>query len=266
MSVFVDFQGFEQPTGHFVIKELSILSLCSKEVKNIKIFSPPCAKNQISDQYRETIDKIIANHHGIPWESGDVDYREVAAILSTALGGKFDYIYVKGENKKDWLTEILKQQSATIIDLDDFGCPSHEILQEQPTIRHMRCHLKCIDYACAYENTQRYKCWFIKNFTVRANLRKSILHFCAVENLNDLSKNDIAALPLIAILKFAPHEVDNVWDKLSEEQQQNPAIQGCKRCQQHPIEFGGGDVTGCYLYSLIKDCDGCKRNGVIIEK
>jgi len=207
--------------------------------------------------YETIISETVTNVHGILWSAGDVDYREVSNIINEKLGGDLEYIYVKGAEKKKWLSDILKSQPATIINLDDLDCPSDEKLYNLPTLRHMNCHTECINYICAAENVNRYKHWFARAFTFRPSLRKSIMLYSIVENLADLSAKDIALIPIMAIIKFSAHEIDKVWEKLSENQKQNPHVSGLRRCNKHSIDCGDGDIAGCFFYSLIKDCEKC---------
>lgn len=255
MSAFVDFQGFKHPQSLFVLKELSVLTLGVKTLSKTYIFAAPCGKENLTAEYCEIIEKSELTDHGIPWDEGDIDYREVATTIHDLSSEKFDYVYVKGEEKKKWLSSLVK--SVTIINLDDLGCPKDENLFDLPTMRHMNCHKKCVNYNCAAENSHRYKLWFLKIFTLKANLRRSIMLYCAVDSLADMNENDIAALPLMAIIKFGGHEVETVWDKLSSEQKNNPIIAGYRKCKEHSVDYADNDIADCIFYTFKKDCEKC---------
>lgn len=258
MAVFVDFVGFEEPAGLFVIKELAMQPISSNMEITVNVFEPPCLKNQLSEQYQSTIEFIEKNQHGIPWDSGDVPNDFVNQIIEEKLANCYDYIFVKGVDRKNWLLGILKYKTAAIINLDDIGCPETNKLQCDAVIKHSFGHPSCKNYNCAYENVQRYKTWYIKEFSLRSNLRKSIILFCAVERLSEMSTKDIAKLPIIAITRFSTTEIDSTWDKLSDEQKQHPVIAGWKRCKDHPLDNEIGDIVGFFYYSYVKDCIQCQ--------
>lgn len=260
MSAFIDFQGFQEPQGLFVVKELVIQPINSRSSPTIKIFKPPCEKSRLTEEYKKIVDNCEKNYHGISWEAGHDQYNNVSTIIIGELVGKFNYLFVKGEDRKKWLTFILRFNPMTIFNLEDLGCPDMKILEtEHPAIRHMNSHPLCSSYKCAYENAQRYKYWYIKKFSTRANMKKSILHFCAVENITELTQKDIAALPVMAIIKFASHQIDEIWEKLSVEQRSNPTISKLKRCKKHPIQNDCEDEVGISYYVLEKDCLKCKE-------
>lgn len=259
MSVLIDFQGFEKPTGLFAIKELAIQPLNPTVLVNVMVFKSPCSKNQLSEDYQKSIKQSEETFHGIPWDSGDGKFEEPSDILVGKLCEKVEYIFVKGIERKNWLISMLNDKHVTIINIDDLGCPEHHILQLQPVIKHSLGHPLCQNYMCAYENVQRYKNWFIRDFSLRSNIRKSIILFCAVDNLSNLTAKDIAKLPVMAIIKFAASEIDGVWDKLSEKQKKNQIVAGWRRCTNHPLEEFG-DITGIYFFSYVKDCIKCQNN------
>lgn len=259
MSVFVDFVGFEQPAGIFAVKELAIQPLSVKEQISVVVFEPPCPKNQLSEEFQSTVEIIERNSHGMPWDGGEMNHEQVNKIIEEKIVGQYEYIFVKGVEKKNWLSIILKYHTLTIINLDDMGCPETQELQCQPAIRHSFGHPLCKKYNCAYENVQRYRNWYSKEFSPRPNLRKSITLFCAVDKLSDMCAKDIAKLPIIAISRFGTTEIESVWDKLSEEQKQHQTIAGWRRCKDHPLNHDDdfGDIVGFLYFSYVKDCIHC---------
>lgn len=258
MSVFVDFQGFEQPNGVYVIKEFAIQPISQLDFAIVEVFQPPCPKNHLSEQYQSSVNDFEKNLHGIPWTSGDIEYNMMENIIQERLQNHYEYIFVRNEEKKNWLSAAVKNKSLAIISLDEIGCPSDGILQKEPVIKHSYVHPLCKTYKCAYENAQRYKTWFLKEFSPRPNLRKSIVLFCGVERLSDMTSKDIAKLPIVALTKLAAAEIDDNWDKLSEEQRSNQIVAGWRRCKEHPLNQDFEDVTEFFCFSYVNSCIKCR--------
>lgn len=59
------------------------------------------------------------------------------------------FVYVKGEEKKKWLAEILNHNN--IINLDDYDATSLKVLQRQRNYNFKRCSLQHNGF-CSYQN------------------------------------------------------------------------------------------------------------------
>ncbi|KAL4123304.1 hypothetical protein QTP88_015502 [Uroleucon formosanum] len=76
------------------------------------------SKSMEDNKSRKTNKWLERNYHQLPKEYGDVDY-EVGKILNSL---KFQFIYVKGEQKKQVLMEYIIPHVA-LINIEDLGCP-----------------------------------------------------------------------------------------------------------------------------------------------
>lgn len=267
MSAFIDFQGFQEDQGIFVLKELVIQPLSPKLKQIVKIFKPPCERSQVTDKFKKIISKCESTYHGMAWEFGTEEYSEIANIINQDIQ-RFTYLFVKGEDKKKWLAAVIRNNPKTIFNLNDLGCPDIKILEEQhAAVKHWQMHLHCDSYKCSLENAERFKSWYIKTFSLKPNMKKSIIHFCATDTIADLSQAEISELPTMAIIKFASQQIDEVWEKLSDKQKKNPSILGLRKCTQHPLQndLDSTDDFGLFLHVAKKDCLKCREENSNIE-
>ena len=106
-SFIVDFQGYNTKKK-FYFKEFAIYNHDEKTIRNYF-----CKTPRINGQ---TYRYLINYHHGIPHYFGNSNYKDVLNELQKA-----EFIFCKGENKRDILEYYLK--NTPIINLEYFGCP-----------------------------------------------------------------------------------------------------------------------------------------------
>ncbi|KAL1488605.1 hypothetical protein ABEB36_014409 [Hypothenemus hampei] len=93
-----DVQGY-MINNTFTAKELVIYD--GKDLKSY-LFKPTIKYSSLYKTDRRTANYLYHNIHGIPYNSGDVEYSELQEILDTNLSN-FDIIFVKGQAKADFL-------------------------------------------------------------------------------------------------------------------------------------------------------------------
>lgn len=161
MDLIVDIQGFKQPIDEFVLKEIAIMALKSDKAAEPTtfLFAPPCAWTELPVKYRVMNSWLVRNFHGISWDSGDLPYRNAKKIIAAILNPART-VYVKGLEKKRWLTSFMDESSASsIVDLETLECPS---LRKLPTILPVSgCphHSNISKFNCATENVKSLKNW-----------------------------------------------------------------------------------------------------------
>ena len=213
----VDVQGFYDVDQSFIVKEFAIANLNQEDDIKSVVFKPPCAMSTLSSACKHTNNWLTNNHHGLLWNSGDVDYNEHGKIINDSLESAI-YVYVKGYEKKKWLSNILKDDK-TIIDLIDMDCPAHGKLPtkicQKNHVHHLSYHLNLWTLTCALDNVQKLRAWFQTTWGSVSSLKKSIQLFCHLESLEKMATEDIANLPERYIFLLAPNSINAVWDKLS---------------------------------------------------
>lgn len=113
-SFAVDFQFFKQPGGDIIVKELAIIDLNQSEPL-VRLFKPPFEWRRLSEKYKRENTWLRSSVHGLAWDSGDVDYKEISSLIREVLGKS--QVYVIGSMKKKYL----KRFGFNPIDVTDLG-------------------------------------------------------------------------------------------------------------------------------------------------
>lgn len=244
MEVIIDIQGFKMEPNEFVLKELFISSVrvnkCGEEIHKLFTFDPPFPWKNLPRKYKKTNNWLTANHHGLCWESrGTHKYTSIVKILKKVLKG-VDQIYVKGLEKKKWLETMLKNK-IPVDNLEDFDCPNFESLKEDECINHRALRKEPI-YHCAQSNVMQLKMWY--NQYTKECMEKSLKKFCTLQNLNQMTTEEIAHLPTYFLMAFAGDAITMAWDKLPKFMQEDPQIARYQRCTLHWNSSAGDQVDG----------------------
>jgi len=123
--VVVDVQGYciSSSSTDFYAKELAIYD--GKEMKSY-LFKPVIPFNALTDACRKQVKHLYANHHGISYSYGELDYEELYSIVCSHLRD-VDVIYVKGHIKEKFLVKIfaeIKQLHPLIVNLEFISAPA----------------------------------------------------------------------------------------------------------------------------------------------
>lgn len=102
----VDLQGFKDDFNNFIVKELCFLTQNIKFTDTIKC---PYEFDSLSQRSQNIARWLINNYHGIQWDSGYINIKELRAAILPILKNKI--IYVKGEEKVEWLRKILNEKN-----------------------------------------------------------------------------------------------------------------------------------------------------------
>ncbi|XP_060881906.1 uncharacterized protein LOC132953537 [Metopolophium dirhodum] len=125
-SAIADMQCVLGAGNKYFIKELSIVDT-ETWANQHWIFKN--SKSKQDNKSRKTNKWLEHNYHKLTIEYGDVEYEELSRILNSL---KFSCIYVKGEQKKQLLTEFIPQ--VALINIEDLGCPRLDQLCDDETL------------------------------------------------------------------------------------------------------------------------------------
>ena len=102
----VDMQGFRRSSNLFIVKEFAMFALEADALPKVYHFLPPCTWQKLLTEEKSTNGWLELSFHGIPWHSGHIPYSDVIRIIQSSLKDIYK-IYVKGLEKKRWLSEML---------------------------------------------------------------------------------------------------------------------------------------------------------------
>ena len=102
MSYGVDFQYFRQPGGDFLVKEMAIISLETDLEPTVLLFKAPYRWCRLSEKYRSKNINIQRNLHGLSWDSGFYNYKELGSLIRETLQDSHK-IYAIGDEKKKFM-------------------------------------------------------------------------------------------------------------------------------------------------------------------
>ncbi|KAH0563775.1 hypothetical protein KQX54_006277 [Cotesia glomerata] len=240
MEYIIDFNGFIIPDGVFVVKEICVIQVHNESLTyNVYdcehyVFRPP-------DKYinalimRENQDQD-GNKYGILWDYGASPYEFFEQKLKAWVQNA-RYFYVLGSQKHKF------HSPDNVEDFAKVRCPIREFYSKRRR------------FACAFQNAQQLKHWFMDYWGVKPSYEKSVQIFYQLADLRKMHPLDIACLDDHFILRFAKNQICHVWHKLSIDLQNNEKIMDYKFCVKH---HKGGcvdwDISGIYIYPYQKDC------------
>lgn len=162
--IFVDLQGFTF-RNTFAVKEAAVLR--DGDTLSHYIFREPVPWSTLTKSERSQVCWLRAHHHGFRWEDGHVPYSQaehlirqaivVAAADSTpANPPPPPLIYVKGLEKKKWLSEILNNEFT--IETIDADYKDIARLRDLSVVGTLRCAYHTEN--CAMRNVCKLYAWW----------------------------------------------------------------------------------------------------------
>ena len=142
MSAIIEFQGFTDSEGNFIVKELAIIAV-QKKCCNTWLFKLPQRLLTKESSW------LRNNYHGLTEYSGDVDYSDLESILHNYTK-QFKYLLTKGAQKASFLTSLLPK-GICVANLELYGCPSLKKLTTNEGClieMHMDGNLQCARKNC----------------------------------------------------------------------------------------------------------------------
>lgn len=130
MEYVVDLLYFKKPIDELVPKEFAVAPLRNLFVKPmIHNFKPPCLWNDLPVAYQLVNETFMRLVHGLPWDYGSVPWEDVCATIRKQVPNGAT-IYVKGSEKKEWLSKILGE-SVLVVNVETLECPSLRLLRKK---------------------------------------------------------------------------------------------------------------------------------------
>lgn len=159
--ILIDIQGFKENKNNFILKEICL------ETKNLQfhdiIKSPARLEKKLDKKHRRQVKWLTKHFHGISWSDGYITLNEMRRTLCSIFNNKNIHIYVKGEEKIDWLKQILQNDTLIYTNVENY---EFEVLSEDrekcwPCTKHK--HIDESDKIhCALENVKMLKKWFMR--------------------------------------------------------------------------------------------------------
>lgn len=160
---FIDVQGFKIKSNTFIVKEIAVITHNSTFHDVIK--SPFPFKN-LDDEDKKQAVWLTKNYHGFNWNSGSISMTELRRIL-ISIFKKTDKIYVKGQEKVQWLHSILdcKTFSSNIINIEQIGCEIKLKKNIRNEIYANVCKKHSNHFHCALRNVLDLSDWYLKTYS-----------------------------------------------------------------------------------------------------
>lgn len=106
MEYVLDIQGFVRSSNIFVPKEAALVEVAANTMPTAYYFKAPCKWTKLFEEEKKKNSWLQNCYHGIPWNSGTIEFRDLIKVLQMALYNA-SKIYVKGLQKKKWLEDIV---------------------------------------------------------------------------------------------------------------------------------------------------------------
>lgn len=111
----IEFQGFRNNNGQFIVKELVIYDT-STRVVNYFVFKPPYHIQKLNRKAHRTNKWLTSNFHHITWDEGFTEYKELTNIIRHYCK-QYDEVYTSG-NEKTKFIELFTTCKVKNINLD----------------------------------------------------------------------------------------------------------------------------------------------------
>lgn len=119
MAAVLDFEGFQLPSGLFIVKELAFYTVKDTHFYGVWHFQPPSPLENLPLSLRNQYSWVTRNIHLMDWQDGTLPYAKFKSLLFL-LFEAFPDIYVKGLQKKNFFEFLTGRECHN---LDDFNCP-----------------------------------------------------------------------------------------------------------------------------------------------
>lgn len=232
MEFILDFQGFKNQNNEFIIKELAIIST-DEQVYELQLFQPPYDLSKLPESVQKQVMWLEKYHHGLFWGTGFKEYNKLKDVFKGVnISGK---VYVKGTEKEKFVTELLSEFKVKVINLEDLGCPSLNILRHQTQSSVMRaCVFNHSPINCAYMNVHILLQWLKLEKLVEDRLRTVDLAIgeCYRRGYKDLQTELVKYLPKQFIINHK-EDIELIYDRLPDHLKTDFDILKNMRCTSH---------------------------------
>ncbi|KAK9878322.1 hypothetical protein WA026_021337 [Henosepilachna vigintioctopunctata] len=123
----LDPQGF-MVNNEFIVKELAISN--GTQIYH-SIFKPKTDFSMLSMKDKRTVEYLENNHHGIKYNDGFVDYKELDDIIEK-ISIDIDIVYVSGHQKYDFLSRLLEGKHTKVVNVENQGLSQLKLNRDYP--------------------------------------------------------------------------------------------------------------------------------------
>jgi hypothetical protein len=149
MTYVLDASFLKDGYNRFVVKEMAIIKLGKSQITESFIFRPPFEEHYLPKKVRQQNKWITDNIHGLSWDDGYVEYKDLGKIIGKLQEGV--KVYGKGQ-KAQILGSMFK---IAVHDLESIGCPKAENISLPP----IRCHMGNHVSSCCLYKGLKYATW-----------------------------------------------------------------------------------------------------------
>ncbi|KAH0558782.1 hypothetical protein KQX54_000556 [Cotesia glomerata] len=182
--------------GVFVVKEICVIQVRNESLTyNVYdcehyVFRPP-EKYINALIMRENQDQD-GNKHGILWDYGASPYEFFEQKLKVWVQNA-RYFYVLGSQKYKWLEHLI-DNAVPIIDIEHMRFYSPDNVEDFAKVRCpiREFHSKKGGFACAFQNAQHLKHWFMDYWGVEPSYGKSVQIFYQLADLRKMRPVELA--------------------------------------------------------------------------
>lgn len=171
----IDVQGFQYKNSDFLCREIAIININADKMYH-KYVQLPIDLGCLSESFCKHIEWTTRNIHGLLWDDefsswGDEDSASIPsnyipleriALYIRKIIKPHDKIFVKGYEKKRWLSKLICNE---IVDLLELGCDDLASLKASNNVTCKNHNLHCNrdhNLLCARENVFLLKNWYNK--------------------------------------------------------------------------------------------------------
>lgn len=151
----------------YYAKEVAITDVEARPpMRAIRIFfKAPYSKSKLDEAARRCNAYLYANITGLNWNNEEdwCSYSDMSKLLSKTFS-EWSTVYVKGHEKKRFLTDEVLLDALKVVDLGEIGCPALKTLSEYDDDDNaLRCrvkrHRQDAELLCALRNVNKLHRW-----------------------------------------------------------------------------------------------------------
>ncbi|XP_036143157.1 uncharacterized protein LOC118645667 [Monomorium pharaonis] len=159
ITTFVDLQGFIVGRK-FIVKEFTAFR--DGFILSHYIFRNPVPWHRLNNADKRQASWLLTHHHGLRWNSGTIPYSRAKKLITTTLTRNETppVIYVKGHEKREWLRNLLLDDTKEDIYVENIEAHYDDIrsLNEMDVTHTLRCAHHSTN--CALQNVFKIFNWW----------------------------------------------------------------------------------------------------------
>ena len=151
-------QGFKKPGGDHLLKELAYVPVEVEKEPIVLLFKASFKWEKLNDKYRLENIWLTNFYHGLKWNSGDFEYKEIGNILREDLSGA-SRLLVNNEIKKNWLERF--NLTTSVVNVAELGYSISDLPKTATVCIHHQATKSKVN--CALHNVKYMKKFYFCN-------------------------------------------------------------------------------------------------------